>query len=145
MKIRDDIAALLRAGHSQGHIVRELHVGILTVQRTREALGLPPHPAGGSSGHATPDDAFRARTAPAAFGHVLWTGHVCRGTPMVVHRKAARSAYRVAFRLHHGREPVGRVTPGCDMPLCVAGAHVEDRPIREQTRKTYAAIFGGAP
>ncbi|MEV0114641.1 hypothetical protein AB0H77_15515 [Streptomyces sp. NPDC050844] len=143
MKIREDIADMLRAGHSQCHIVRELHVATITVQRTREALNLPPHPMGTQS-YASLSDAFRARTEPTPDGHVRWIGYTSTsGTPTLVHRKITHSAYRVAFRLRHGREPIGRVTPGCDMPLCVAGDHLEDRLIRERTRSTFAAIFGG--
>jgi hypothetical protein len=70
----------------------------------------------------------------------------------------AYSAYRAAFRLHHGREPEGTVTSACDELLCVSGTHVEDRPMREQRQaaerrkrqeerrldRLYSGIFGVA-
>lgn len=142
MKIRDDIAAMLHAGHSQGHIVRTLHVATITVQRHREAISLPPHPFGAPD-HASIEDAFRARTEPAPGGHVRWTGpRSSCGTPVLCHQSRNESAYRAAFRLHHGREPIGRVKPGCDRAGCVAGGHLEDQPMRARTRTTYDAIFG---
>jgi hypothetical protein len=51
-----------------------------------------------------------------------------------------RTAYRIAFQIRWGREPVGYVKPGCEYDGCVHPEHVEDQPMREQ----YAAIFGAA-
>jgi hypothetical protein len=51
-----------------------------------------------------------------------------------------RTAYRIAFQIRHGREPVGYVKPGCEFDGCVHPDHVEDQPMRDQ----YAAIFGAA-
>ncbi|NJP75711.1 hypothetical protein HCJ99_34090, partial [Streptomyces sp. C1-2] len=44
-------------------------------------------------------------------------------------------------RMHHGREPVGYVKPGCDEPDCMAGAHLTDRTIRAADT-VYASILG---
>jgi hypothetical protein len=107
---------------------------------------------------ASLDEAFQRHTALAEDGHVRWTGSTSHTTPTVWFEGSLRSAYKVAFRLHHGREPEGIVTPSCDGPLCVAGAHVEDQPMRrrhqqeerkakqreEQLDCLYAGIFGGA-
>ncbi|MGA6223512.1 hypothetical protein ACPESV_24645 [Streptomyces umbrinus] len=93
---------------------------------------------------ASPEDVFRAHVEETSGGHVRWTGPIAHQTPAVRFEGRMQSAYRVAFRLHHGREPVGLATPGCDVPGCVAGAHVEDRPMREHTRQLYQAIFGEA-
>ncbi|MGJ3559006.1 hypothetical protein ACR6C2_08505 [Streptomyces sp. INA 01156] len=40
------------------------------------------------------------------------------------------TAYRLAFRLHHGREPEGRMVGTCRIKRCVAGAHLEDNVLR---------------
>lgn len=42
MKIRADIAALVREGHSDGSIARRLNCSKVTVNRVRRALRLPP-------------------------------------------------------------------------------------------------------
>jgi hypothetical protein len=50
------------------------------------------------------------------------------------------TAYRVAFRLRTGREPVGYVLPDCEVPGCVV--HVDDRPGRARTAALLVGIFG---
>lgn len=42
MKIRADIAALIREGHTNTHIAHRLHCDPSTVARARQALRLPP-------------------------------------------------------------------------------------------------------
>lgn len=146
MNIREDIAGMLRAGHTQIHIVRTLHVAPITVQRTREALGLPA-PKPGPRPPASFEDVFRAYATPAEDGHVRWTGAVSSSNvPAAWMSNKFRSAYRIAFELHHGREPIGRVKVACGTPVCVAGGHLEDRQIREANRRAdnaFDAIFGG--
>lgn len=146
MQIREDIALMLRAGHTQVHIARTLRVAPLTVQRAREALGLPA-PKPGPRSPASFDEVFRAYAVPAEDGHVRWTGTVSSSNvPAAWMSNKFRSAYRIAFELHHGREPDGRVRAECGMPICVAGAHLTDRRLREANRRAdnaFALIFGG--
>jgi hypothetical protein len=40
------------------------------------------------------------------------------------------TAYRLAFRLHYDRQPVGRLIGTCRIKRCVAGAHLEDDVLR---------------
>lgn len=145
--IREDIAAMLRAGHTQVHIVRTLHVAPITVQRTREALGLPA-PKPGPRPPASFEEVFRAYATPAEDGHVRWTGNVSSSNvPAAWMSNKFRSAYRIAFELCYGRPPVGRVKTTCGTPLCVAGEHLEDRQMREANRRAdraFNAIFGSA-
>jgi hypothetical protein len=42
VKVRADIAALIRDGHTNASIARRVHCGKSTVARAREALRLPP-------------------------------------------------------------------------------------------------------
>ncbi|MFJ8144654.1 hypothetical protein ACIQ6R_06215 [Streptomyces sp. NPDC096048] len=145
MKIRADIAELLRAEVSHLHIARQLHVSRKTVSATHHALDLPPRVRGGGAPHATIEDAYRAHAEAGDDGHVRWTGYLDGTLPIVCHGGRRTPAPRVAFRLHHGRDPEGRLTRTCDMPGCVAGAHYADRPLREANRradKAFAAIFG---
>lgn len=88
------------------------------------------------------EERFQRHTEPVSGGHVRWTGSTSHGTPVVRQGSSTHSAYRVAFRLEYGREPVGPVTSGCGMPSCVAGAHLEDRPMRQRTNDLFTAIFG---
>ncbi|SEC02497.1 hypothetical protein SAMN04490357_0991 [Streptomyces misionensis] len=91
---------------------------------------------------ASLEDAFRLRTKPTSGGHVCWTGSFNNSTPSLRFQHVNHSPYRIAFRLHHGRDPEGQAKPACGMPHCVAGAHLEDRPMRQRTNSLYDAIFG---
>ncbi|WP_330349243.1 hypothetical protein [Streptomyces sp. NBC_00582] len=144
MNVRADIAELLRAGVPQVQIARRLHVGPVTVQRTREALGLP-SPGRGHRPAPSFEDAFRKNTEALDDGHVRWTGYRDKdGTPRVFHRRRPMAAPRAAFLLHYGREPVGKPLPTCRLKGCIAGEHLADRPMREANQRAdalFAAIF----
>jgi len=142
--IRRDIEAMLHKGVPQMHIARQLHVAPDRVQRTREALGLPAPRSGPRERYASIADAFGANTEPVDGGHLRWTG-TGRGNPYVCFRKQRLTAARVSFELHHGRPPVGIVTPNCGVAGCLAGGHLTDRPIREANKRAdraFDAIFG---
>ena len=146
MKIRDDIAELLRAGVPQIHICHRLHVAPITVQRTREALGLPA-PKTCRVLPATLDKAFHRYVRPAEGDHAEWTGPFNNGCPKVTFEGTVYSAYRVAFRVATGRDPEGRALPSCGRDRCVKPGHHEDRVDRARKQRAdalYTAIFGGA-
>lgn len=148
MKVRADIAELLRAGVPQIQIARRLHCAPLTVQRTREALGMPSPGCGRRDTYTSLEDAYRSNSEAIEGGHARWTGHTdTNGHPRLNFRQQRISVRQVAFRLHHGREPKGRLSVGCDMAHCVAGAHLEDQQIRDANRRAdvvFKAIFGTA-
>ncbi|TFI30102.1 helix-turn-helix domain-containing protein [Streptomyces sp. 4R-3d] len=131
---RAAIAELLKAGHTAKAIARQLHVHTRTITAVRKTLDLPPTRSGPKP--SDPEALFWRRTQPTDDGHLLWPGasRQLRGGDNKL------SVYRVAFRIGHGREPVGNVMTGCGRPRCVLPAHVEDRPMRQQ----YKAIFGEA-
>lgn len=149
MNVRPDIAKLLRAGYSDRAIARQLSVdAVATVAPARAHLGLPKAKPGRKPA-ATPEDLFWRRVQPVDGDHLLWTGYINNGgadgaCPVLRHGGKLLTAYRVAFKIRHGRDPEGKVTPTCDRHGCVAPDHTEDRVIRERTKTTYAAIFGGA-
>ncbi|MGW8326526.1 hypothetical protein ACWGLE_01320 [Streptomyces sp. NPDC055897] len=146
MKIRTDVAELLRAGVPLIQIVRTLHVATITVQRTREALGLPAPSTTRTDLPATLEEAFYQRTEDLPDGHRRWIGtRLTAGHLSFNFQGHKHRAYPTAFRIRWGREPVGNVRPGCDVEDCITPAHVEDRPMRDKNRATYAAIFGGLP
>ncbi|MET9517012.1 hypothetical protein [Streptomyces sp. NPDC002994] len=141
MKIRADIAELLHTGLSNRAIGNRLGVDPHAVGAARRAMKLP----NVRPGTAPRDKAshFHARTIAVDGGHLEWTGSRDQhGLPILRTGGNSFSPFRVAFRLRHGREPVGKVLPGCEHRGCVAPDHVEDRPMRERYRQTYAAIFG---
>ena len=130
----------LLAEHSTTQIAAMLGVDRAAVRRIRAEAGIT-YTAGS---YATPREKWRARTEPVEGGHLRWTGATSHGTPTVRFNGGSHSAYRVAFRLQHDREPQGRVTATCDMPGCVSGWHVADQPMRNQTDALCEAIFGEA-
>ncbi|WP_425832625.1 hypothetical protein [Streptomyces fractus] len=145
MKVRVDVAELLRAGLADHVIAWRLGVDAAkTVRPARAALRIPQVPPGRRAA-ASVEDLFRRRTLPVEGGHVLWTGHRNHdGTALLRHGDTLYSALRVAFRMRYEREPEGHVTRTCDRPGCVAPDHTQDRRIRARTDATFTAIFGGA-
>jgi Homeodomain-like domain len=143
VKIRADIAELLQQGMSDLAISQRLGCDRRTAAKARKALGLPKTPGGSKPQPLA--DLVDARTEPVPGGHRRWTGHLnSTGTPVVHYQGRPQTAARLVFRLHHGRNPVGNVRAGCDYEGCIEGAHLDDRSMRERTRKAYAAIFGEA-
>jgi hypothetical protein len=148
MKIRADIAAMLRDGVPQIRIARELNVDPATVRRARDALGLPAPRRGSRSRYPTLAAVFHGNSERLEGGHVRWIGYrdAHSNTPIVFYGGQKTPAPKVAFQLHHGRDPVGKTLPTCRMTGCIAGAHLADRPMREANARADAlfdAIFGG--
>ncbi|WP_327671885.1 MULTISPECIES: hypothetical protein [unclassified Streptomyces] len=143
MNIRPDVAELLHAGLSNRAIARELGVDAdTTVRDARTALGIAKARRGRRAAESV-EDLYWLRAQPVDDGHILWTGHRNHdGTALVRHGGKLHTALRVAFRIKHGREPEGHVTPTCDRDGCVAPGHTQDRIIRKRTETTFAAIFG---
>lgn len=99
----------------------------------------------GRRGYAasTIDELFRARTEPLDGGHLRWTGYTSkRGVGSVRHGGRIHTAARVAFRIHHGRDPQGYCTAECGMPGCVAPEHIDDDTTRTRNRAVYAVLIG---
>lgn len=144
MNHRPDIVELLRAGCSDREVARRLGVDPTTAAKVRTDLGLPRSKSGPKPA-SSPQDSFRQRTRPVPGGHLEWTGHHTNsGTPFFRWAKKPFTAGRVAFVMQHGREPIGYARPGCGYRGCVAPAHMEDQPMRDQLRTQLASIFGGA-
>ncbi len=145
MNPRATIEELLRAGLSDRAIARQLAIPRGRITKARRDLGIPALPT-----HPRPravEDLFWRRVEFLDDGHWKWTGaHNEKGTPVLKHgaRDEARNetAYRVAWRLQHSRDPEGLVLPGCGYDQCVRPGHVEDRVLRDQVGAAFTAIFG---
>lgn len=94
------------------------------VARVRADLGLPTH----RPWEEWNQNRFEALTRLLPGGHRIWLGRCSpTGVPM-----AGRvvTAHKLAYRLHHGRLPLGRVRGTCTRSRCVAGGHQEDDVLR---------------
>ncbi|WAZ20224.1 helix-turn-helix domain-containing protein [Streptomyces cinnabarinus] len=151
MKVRADIAELLRAGNlTHAEIARRLGVDRGTVRKVQKALGLPGPRRGQARAHASLEEAFWAHIEPSEDGHARWTGYRDdrSGLALVFHGKARVPGPRLAFRLRYGRDPVGRVTHACGRPDCHAGSHLADDVTRAANRRAdraFERIFGDPP
>lgn len=135
---RADIIALLQEGHSNRYIGNVLHTNPKRVGRIREELGLPQYEAPAT---ITLEQKWATLAKPVPGGHQRWTGALRGGMPNLVFQQRNHSARRVGFQIGHGRQPVGRVLPGCVYSWCVAPEHATDEQIRRADR-AYEAIFG---
>ncbi|MDX5568456.1 hypothetical protein PYK79_41375 [Streptomyces sp. ID05-04B] len=137
---RGPLLELLRAGTmTETAIAARLGISRPTVHKIRAEWGLPAPARGSMPKHASFEDAFHAAAEAAADGHVAWAGSWSGVTPIVQHQHHSRSAYKIAFRLHHGRDPEGLVKSGCTLAGCVAGPHLTDKAMRSATREAAAA------
>jgi hypothetical protein len=114
-------------GLSDSAVSRRLGVGRRAAASVRRDLGIAPY-------QQTPrlwtTEQIAALCEPLPGGHQIWGGRVGgTGTPMA---DRVSSVNQVVFRLHYGREPLGRVYGVCRRKRCVAGAHLQDDLMRAQ-------------
>ncbi|MDX2645071.1 hypothetical protein PV341_16160 [Streptomyces sp. PA03-1a] len=129
-------AALTGPDVSCASVARLLRCRKDRVSRIRWEIGLAPYPRGRRRTADSWQEAYGARTVAVDGDHVHWTGSLsARGTPVVGLGRRYRTAYRIGFEIHHGREPDGPVLhlSTCDYPGCVAGAHLSDTWLRALT------------
>jgi DNA-binding CsgD family transcriptional regulator len=136
---REEIVSQLNEGHSDREIGRALHSNPKQVARVRKELGIPII----APAIPTLEQKWADRTRIVAGGHVRWTGSLRGGMPNLVYKQRNHSARRVAFAIGHGRQPVGRVLPGCGNSWCIAPEHATDEPMR-RADAAYTVIFGSA-
>lgn len=80
---------------------------------------------------------WHTSTEPFGDGHLRWTGPRYIGWGDRQHGPRV-----VAYAIHNGRLPVGRVEPECGQRGCILPAHLEDAPGRYHTRLNYRALLG---
>ncbi|WP_030267925.1 hypothetical protein [Streptomyces sp. NRRL B-24484] len=86
--------------------------------------------------HPTPEAKLARFTEHTSGGHARWTGPRNGPAPRLRHSGRQWRILDLAFRVRWGREPVGPVRPGCGVPWCLAGEHLEDA----RDRKAFRAI-----
>lgn len=140
---RTDIITLLRDGHSNSHISRELHVDKHRVRRIRAELGLPTYVP--TEQTRTLEQKWALFTRPADSGHLEWAGEraTAAGTPVMRYKEGYYSPAAVAFRLRTGRDPEGYAIADCGLRHCVAPDHVEDEAGRRRNREQLRYLLGG--
>jgi hypothetical protein len=140
---RADIIAMLRDGHSNGRIMRELHCDKQRVRRIRAELDLPAYAPVEQT--RTLEEKWQTFVRPVDGGHLEWVGERVNaaGTPAMRYKDGSYSPAAIAFRIKHGRDPVGYVLSECDLPQCVAPGHVDDEAGRKRTREQLRYLLGG--
>ncbi|MFB6963470.1 hypothetical protein ACFCYB_42685 [Streptomyces sp. NPDC056309] len=120
------VARLLKEGPiSNIGAARRLHLSKEFVREVRADLGMSPYR---QLRHQWTVVDFEALSVPVDGGHRRWLGRF--STSNVPMAGQSQTAYQVAFRLLHGREPVGRCEGTCTRKACVAGEHQEDDVMR---------------
>lgn len=139
MKVRVDIAELLRAGLGNNAIAKQLHCDRAVVARSRAALRIP----NVSRQPLTLEQTWASNTREVEGGHLEWTGlKATGGTPVMSYRGKMHTATRIAFRIKHGREPVGYVFAECALHHCVSPDCVDDDLGRARTREQLRYLTG---
>ncbi|WP_432247684.1 hypothetical protein ACRAR1_06975 [Streptomyces sanyensis] len=138
---REQIAALLHQGLSNMEISRRLRCDRHRVGDIRRELGLArtPHQP------LTLEEKWRSNVREADGGHLEWTGsrQSRSGTPVMRYRQQALTAAAIAFRIKHGRDPIGYAYAECGVRHCVAPDHVDDQEGRTRGREQLRYLSGG--
>jgi uncharacterized protein YerC len=123
------VTELLRQGATYKAISAEVGISQPTILRIRLASGTPltrrdPRPG------RTIAETMALYAEAHGDGHVRWTGPYAGRTPKLYANGRCYNARHVAFRSHHGRNPVGYVLTDCPETGCMAGPHLTDLPMR---------------
>ncbi|MER6976014.1 hypothetical protein [Streptomyces carpinensis] len=138
----EGIARILQAENApDAEVAERLGCRESFVARVRRELGMEPWPVRANTGvrwprrdaHEVSEETrqrFFEQRKVTDDGHRRWLGrHLKDGTPLFV---SGQTAYRVAFRIGHGQDPIGQIRVECEMPHCVEGGHLSDRLMRDQ-------------
>lgn len=143
--IEQRVVELARAGATYRQIQDEVGITHPTIAAIRRKHGVPK-----TARKPTPNakrrsiaEAFALHARPDNDGHTHWTGPHAGRLPTLNAENSTHNARHIAFRMHHGRDPHGRVRSTCTVDRCLTGAHLTDHTIRQQLDTLYDAIFGG--
>ncbi|WP_328934184.1 MULTISPECIES: hypothetical protein [unclassified Streptomyces] len=140
---RADIIAMLRDGHSNSRIMRDLRCDKQRVRRIRAELNLPAYVPAEQT--RTLEEKWATHTRPVDGGHLEWRGerNSTVGTPVMRYKEESYSPAAVAFLIKHGREAEGYAIADCGLKHCIAPDHVEDEAGRRRNREQLRYLMGG--
>ncbi|WP_330348146.1 hypothetical protein [Streptomyces sp. NBC_00582] len=125
----DGIAAMLRDGATYREIHAAYGCSRGTISQVRRDHRIPTPDRWKK--HRTVAEVLALNSEACEDGHVRWTGPHARGNPELWANGRRYNGRHEAFKAHHGRAPLGRVTASCGRPGCIAGPHLADRVIRD--------------
>ncbi|MDX3354721.1 hypothetical protein PV703_15685 [Streptomyces sp. ME01-24h] len=132
----------IRDLHAQGltdvQIAEQVGLTRSSVTKRRNRLGLSPNHV---ASLPSLEDTYRHHTR-ADGDHLLWTGPLGGGLPVLNYRGRIYKPSRVAFTIRAGRQAQGYVRNNCGTPLCVAPNHVDDTAERQRLREQYRYLLG---
>lgn len=139
------VRELAAANHTTADIARALGMDRRDVRKIRNASGLPAT-LGYEQQPLTLTEKWTERTRPLDGGHLEWTGErqSTSRTPVMRYRGKAYSAAAIAFRIHHGTDPIGQAFAGCGLKHCVAPDHIDDTARRSRDRAALRVVLGTA-
>lgn len=138
----DAMARLIREDLTDTAVAKQLHVDRRAVARVRSMLGV----AVKTNSTSIQDKLDKHSSEPDPEGHVTWSGRVSHaGAPLIRHVGKEVPAAAVAFERRTGRKPVGICRADCDVPYCIADAHVMDDLERRAVRAAERALYGLDP
>ncbi|WP_200302262.1 Trp family transcriptional regulator [Streptomyces adelaidensis] len=146
--LHNRIESMLRDGATYDQIRAALGTSTATIARVRKERTIPLPTGRNTTTHKaarTPEQALAHHTQPAHDGHTTWTGPTQGRALPVLWSGGRHNALHTAFRLHHHRDPAGRVLRSCDHPGCMTGAHLTDRTLRDANHRAdqaFNSIFG---
>jgi hypothetical protein len=138
----DEIARLIRAGHSDSAVYVRTGVNRTSVARVRRIIGYVAYDPSTSK----EDKLARFTTPPDRDGHMYWTGRTnSSGSFVIRHRGKPMVATHVAFEQRTGRRPEGVVKAECGDIRCVNPDHLADGRERQTIRQQMRILSGLPP
>lgn len=81
---------------------------------------------------------WRAQTQATDGGHLLWTGRLNNGCPIILRNWTKHSVRAHIYQEHHGRPPVNHPMPICRIRMCVTPEHLADYDDRQEIYRAHA-------
>lgn len=138
----DEMANLIRQGHTNKDIASWVRVDRRAVARVRGIIGAPVC----TGGTKRKPKIAEYTLAPDSGGHSIWFGRVSHcGTPVIHYQGRETTPGRLLFEARTGRPPVGRVQPECGVSNCLTPGHLLDEPGRRKLRMLDRELLGLPP
>lgn len=127
---------MLREGATRREIQAATRISPNRIGQLRQKHDIPVPKRSQRQPGLTVDEAFARHTTPTDDGHLMWTGPRSGRTLKITINGTTHNARHIAFRKHHGRDPVAYAYRTCCVIGCIAGAHHADQTIRRNNLRT---------